>query len=205
MSRIDVLAPIFIEGMGSVLAPPSSLIVPPRPWDEVRPGKCYNNVLEMIRRHGGEAVFGWALTDFGPHRPNGGSEPPLYRRWLNHVVWRDPQGALWEVSPNSVIDSQGARDHEFRATEFLVDASATFEIESEEEWRTRPSRYVAVRPEGDLVCSLLTQAQYAIGDEARTYWLREALAALVLAGLRPREWRVETIGERTGSIWLIAE
>jgi len=205
MSRIDVFAPFFIDNIGPAPTPPSTLVVPPRPWDEARPGKCYNNVLETVRRHGGEGVFGWALTDFGPHRANGGSEPPLYRRWLNHVVWRDPQGMLWEVSPNSVIDSHGARDHEFRATEFLVDPSATFEIDSEGDWRTRPSRYIALRAEGELVCNMLTQAQHAVGDEARSYWLREALAALVLAGLRPREWRVETIGERTGSIWLIAE
>ena len=55
------------------------------------------------------------------------------------------------------------------------------------------------------VAELLTTAQHAVGDEARNYWLSRALSALQLAGFRPREWKVETIGERTGSIWLIAE
>src|SRR5262245_11077288 len=105
----------------SAFAPmPSNVqFVRPLAWDDALTGKCYRNVRAMIDRHGGEAVFGWALTDYGPHRAFGGSEPPLYRRWLNHVVWRDPQGKLWEVTPNTVIGCQGER--QFVATEFLED------------------------------------------------------------------------------------
>src|SRR5436190_23810465 len=78
-----------------------ALTVPPRAGDEARVGKCYNNVMAAISRHGGQAVYGWALTDLGPHRLGSGKTPaPLYRRWLNHVVWRDAHGKLWEVSPN---------------------------------------------------------------------------------------------------------
>ena len=179
------------------------VIVPPAPWEEAKVGKCYRNVKEMIRRSGGEAAYGWALTDFGPHRARGGSQLPLYRRWLNHVIWRDRQGRLWEVSPNVRIDNPILT--EFRSTEFLLDQEATFDISSENEWQTRPCRYVPLRPEGVLVAELLTTAQHAVGDEARNYWLSRALSALHLAGFRPREWKVETIGERTGSIWLIAE
>lgn len=180
------------------------VVAPPSPWNEAKVGKCYWNVMEMIRRHGGEAAYGWALTDFGPHRARGGSEPPpLYRRWLNHVLWRDGQGRLWEVSPNTRIDNPSLT--EFRPTEFLLDPEATFEIVSEQTWSTRPCRYVPLRPEGVLIADLLTSAQHAVGDEARNYWLGRALSAIQLAGFRPREWKVETIGERTGSIWLIAE
>lgn len=177
--------------------------VPPAPWDGATVGKCFRNVQAMIDSHGGEAVYGWALTDYGPHRAFGGSEPPLYRRWLNHVVWRDRQGKLWEVTPNTVIGSHGER--QFVATEFVVDPEATFEIISKDEWNGRPTRYIPLRPEGVLVTNMLTQAQDAKDDHARNYWLREALVALQTAGFRPREWKVETIGERTGSIWLIAE
>ena len=180
-----------------------SVVAPPEPWDGARVGKCYNNVQAMISRRGGEAAYGWALTDFGPHRAFGGKEPPLYRRWLNHVLWRDADGHLREVSPNAVIGDY--RQQQFLATEFVAEPGATFEIISDEVWYTRPTRYIPLRPEGVVVTDLLSQAQMATSDSARNYWLREALTALASAGYRPREWKVETVGERTGSIWLIAE
>ena len=174
-----------------------------RPWPEARVGKCYLNVKETIRLHGGDFVYGWALTDFGPHRITPNHDQPLYRRWLNHVVWRDPQEKLWEVTPNAVVDNHAYR--QFADTEFLPDPEATFEIISDEQWFPRPCRYVPTRSEGVLVADLLTKAQHSIGDSTRNEWLGRALSALQLSGFRPREWKVETIGERTGSIWLIAE
>src|SRR5262245_30282427 len=91
------------------------ITVPPYPWEGAKVGKCYNNVKELIRLHGGDYCYGWALTDFGPHRCLGLREPPaLYRRWLNHVVWRDANGMLWEVSQNSVVDNRNQT--EFNAT-----------------------------------------------------------------------------------------
>lgn len=203
MPDITTVNPDFGNAGSFAFIPSNLQFVPPAPWEGAKVGKCWNNVQAMIARHGGDAMYGWALTDFGPHRAFGGSEPPLYRRWLNHVVWRDPQGRLWEVTPNAVIDNHAER--QFVTTEFLPDPDATFEFLAAEEWFTRPTRYVPLRPEGVLVTDLLTQAQHAVGDKARNYWLREALAALQLAGFRPREWKVETIGQRTGSIWLIAE
>jgi hypothetical protein len=177
--------------------------VPPAPWAGGRVGKCYSNVQSIIRQAGGEAVYGWALTDFGPHRITGGNQAPLYRRWLNHVVWRDAQGQLWEVSPNAVV-GDFSQQH-FAATEFLIEQEATFDVRSEEEWLTRPTRYLPLRPEGVRVTEMLTRAQHATDSPSRNYWLNEALASLQLVGFRPREWKVETIGNRTGSIWLIAE
>jgi hypothetical protein len=204
MSNVAIVNPDSWNGTSVAVMPKMVHLVPPAPWAEARVGKCYSNVQAMIARHGGDALYGWALTDFGPHRASSGQEPPpLYRRWLNHVVWRDPNGRCWEVTPNAVIDNHAER--QFIATEFLAEPTATFEVLSDEEWFTRPSRYVPLRPEGVLVTDLLTQAQHAVGGQARNYWLREALAALQRAGFRPREWKVETIGERTGSIWLIAE
>jgi hypothetical protein len=188
-------------GLGDNLS--GIITVPPYPWDGAKPGKCYVNVREMIKRHGGQYCYGWALTDFGPHRCSGSrNPPPLYRRWLNHVVWRDRNGLLWEVTQNAVIDNRSQT--EFAATEFLPDPEATFEIRTGEEWVTRPTRYVSLRPEGIPVVRLLAQAQHATG-EARSSYLQQALAALRPAGFTPREWKVESIGDRTGSIWLLAD
>jgi hypothetical protein len=157
----------------------------------------------MIRHRGGEAVYGWALTDFGPHQIGGPTKPPLYRRWINHVVWRDGEGLLWEVSPNVVLDASGEKL--FLPTEFVPEPEATFEVVSDEEWITRSTRYLPTRVEGVPVAELLAQAQHATTEHLRLYWLRKALEALLPAGFQPREWKVETIGNRTGSIWLIAE
>ena len=204
------MSELFVSNLGTWESPSIPLgatnpqVVPPLATEESRVGKCYTNVMSAISRHGGEAVYGWALTDFGPHRVSGGRTPaPLYRRWLNHVVWRDAQGKLWEVSPNAVIDNHSQRH--FLPTEFICDATATFEIHSKEEWFTRPSRYLPVRPEGIAVADCLTKAQLATDDHARNQWLGQALNALAVAGFQPREWKVEMIGKRTGSIWLIAE
>ena len=183
-------------------APENIVTAVARPWGEARAGKCYTNVQDMIRQMGGQMCYGWALTDFGPHRSCGSQNPPpLYRRWLNHVVWRDPSGQFWEVTPNSVIGSP--TELQFRDTEFVPDARAVFEIRPDGEWFTRHTQYVAVRPEGAHVTELLTQAQHSIDAAARHDLLRAA--ALQFAGFRPREWKIETIGQRTGSIWLIAE
>jgi len=204
------MSELFVSNLGTwesrsiSLGATNTLTVPPLPSDEWRVGKCYNNVMAAIARHGGEAVYGWALTDFGPHRISGSKTPaPLYRRWLNHVVWRDLQGKLWELSPNAVIDDHSTK--QFLPTEFIPDAMATFEILSDEEWFTRPSRYLPVRPEGIAVSDYLTKAQLADSDPERNTWLGEALKALAVAGFQPREWKVEMVGRRTGSIWLIAE
>lgn len=176
--------------------------VPPRPWSAARIGKCLLNVQEMIRQLGGEAACGWAI-DYGPLRLQGWYPPPLYSRWLNHVVWRDPQGALWEVTPHlNLSDMQSAL---FQSTQFFVDPAATFDIQSEEDWNARPCRYVALRSEGEEVVRRLNRAQAAITSDVRTHWITEALAALTPAGFTPREWKVETVGHRTGTIWLVAD
>jgi hypothetical protein len=118
------------------------------------------------------------------------------------VLWRDSLGQLHEVTPNAVIGDLEKTN--FAETEFFPDAEATFDIVTEEIWNTRHCRYVAVRPAGTPVADRLTRAQHSTGDE-RTRYLQQALHAIKNAGFHPREWKIETVGERTGSIWLIAE
>jgi hypothetical protein len=180
----------------------SVVTVPPKPWPAARLGKCLTNVQEMIRQHGGEQVCGWAI-DYGPLRLHGWYPPPLYSRWLNHVVWRDPQGNLWEVSPHLALND--TQELLFQATQFLIDPTATLDVSSEDDWGSRPCRYIALRPEGVEVVKRLERAQAAITSDVRTHWIKEALAALTPAGFTPREWKVETIGQRTGTIWLLAD
>src|SRR4051812_40605222 len=100
-----------------------ALQVPPLAAGAARVGKCYSKGMAEISKRGGQAFYGGAVTDFGPDRLSRGTAPaPRCRRWLNHVVWRDPQGKLWEVSPNAVIDDPSSP--EFLPTEFIIDATA---------------------------------------------------------------------------------
>ena len=204
MIEVFVTTPGSWEQPAISLGATSVFVAEPLQSDEARVGKCYNNVQAAIARHGGEAVYGWALTDFGPHRARNGKEPaPLYRRWLNHVLWRDPHGKVWEVTPNAVVDNHRVR--EFKSTEFILEAAATFEIITDQEWYTRPAHYLPVRPEGVVTANCLTKAQLAQDDNERNHWLGEALRSIAALGFRPLEWKVEMIGRRMGSIWLIAE
>lgn len=205
---VTIVASSSTESPFLGLTPEVRIFVPPLVWEGARVGKCYSNVQTMIRQRGGRAIYGWALTDYGPHQRGPSPKPPLYRRWLNHVVWSDPQGLLWEVTPCRLIDESSLQETappQFLATEFVPDPEATFEIISEDEWHARPTRYIPTRVEGVAVAEHLTQAQHATSEDVRQYWLRKALAALVPAGFQPREWKVELVGERTGSIWLFAD
>ena len=135
------------------------------------------------------------LADWGAYCASTGAQMPA-------------QGIIFSQVPFADLNLDNLKDIEFLQTEFLSDPTATFQVVSDDEWYTRPSRYVPVRPEGEEVANLLTQAQAAV-KEARLYWINKALAALGKAGFRPREWKVETIrekaGTRTGSIWLVAD
>ena len=189
-------------------APPTNpdysraITVLPRPWANARLGKCLTNVREMVLREGGEAVYGWAL-EHGPLRQQGWYPPPLYCRWLHHVVWRDPAGTLWEVSPHIRFESDEGIC--FLPTQFYEDSQATFEADSQDDWCSLPCKYLALRPEGEQVAANLNLGQAAKTDADRNHCIREALEGLRAAGFIPREWKVETVGQRTGTIWLIAE
>jgi hypothetical protein len=180
-----------------------SVIVPAVTWAGAKAGQCYRNVKEIVRQYGGTFAFGWALGEYGPTRLRFQSPPPLYRRWVNHVVWRDPRGQLWEVSPNVAVAKPD--EVQFVNTEFSEDATAAFKPNSDGSWFLTTVRYVAVRPEGQDVAASLTQAQSADAQGDKLYWLERALTGLLTAGFSPTEWIMHSIGTKTGSIWLYAE
>src|SRR5262245_35641951 len=81
-----------------------SQIIPAISWPGARAGQCYGNVKQIVDLFGGTFAFGWVLSKPGPYRIRNESPPPLYRRCVNHVVWRDPSfGKLWEVSPSICV------------------------------------------------------------------------------------------------------
>ncbi len=190
------------EAVNALIHSSEVVTVPPLPFDGARVGHCYHNVREMVRTRGGEACYGWALADYGPHRLSPSDEPrPLYRRCVNHVVWKDPQDRLFEVTPGKFILNHDQA--KFVATDFLAYSRTTTEVISQY-WFGQRCRYVSLRPEGETVTKILNHAQ-GVSREDLPRYMKQALEAIRGAGFRPRDWKVEAFGNRVASIWLIAE
>lgn len=77
------------------------------PWAELN--ECVVNVSKMVEKFGGEAVRGWRLWE---------PLPGLMIEAEFHVVWRDPDGSLLDVSRHFPG---------FTATVFLPDPSLGYE------------------------------------------------------------------------------
>jgi hypothetical protein len=172
------------------------------PWDGGRPQECYDNVAYLVDLLGGSLVYGWALADSGPLSAVRLSQPPLFGRWINHAVWRDGGGKLWEVTPRFEVGN--LQRVGWSATRFVPDAKAVFHSNDDGCW-SQPARYVALRSEGERLANLLCRAELETDEGIRLHLLRAALAELAFAGFTPKECRIESCGTRTNNIWLIAE
>ena len=130
----------------------------------------------------------------------GPQRPPLYSRWVNHIVWRDTNGKLWEVTPHFELPSH----REFwEPTVFIRDDESPFEVATDENCCPRPAIYAAVRVAGEWTADCLCQAERA-PRETQDLWLDRALFSIRLAGFEASEWRVERVGDRISDAWLIA-
>lgn len=67
------------------------LYVPVRPAAAAKPAYCFDNSVAHAAANGGEAVYGWAIWRW-------------HGRWFeaeHHAVWRSPEGALLDVTPQA--------------------------------------------------------------------------------------------------------
>ena len=53
--------------------------------------ECYENVLQKCARDGGALQYGWAIWTW----------PKVWLKAEHHAVWRNPSGALVDVTPNT--------------------------------------------------------------------------------------------------------
>ena len=184
---------------GTLSVDPTAVItVEPFPFEKSVPRKCFENVEAVVGSLGGNFAFGWALGHHGPLHIGNSSQTPLYSRWVNHVVWRDPAGTLCEVTPH--FEAENSSQTSWRPTIFVLDERAEFQG-----LNPQLTQHAPLRPEGELVAHLLNQAQNADSDQSRLKWLRLAFAAIEQQGFRPKQCRVESIGPRTSNILLFAE
>lgn len=176
------------------------VLAQPYPTTYAVAGKCWHNVNEIVRREGGSIAWGWALADTGPVPVSGCKLPSLYSRWINHVVWRDRDDTLWEVTPHPDLFGSG---QQWGPAMFVADDLAAFEAATPERCTPLPAVYIALRPEGEWAADCLSQAERAplsLQDE----WLNRALRATQAAGFSPLHWRVERLQNRISDAWIMA-
>ena len=181
---------------------PGIVSVRPLPSDEAKVCRCLDNVERTIGLRGGSAVYGWAFADGGPISVEGQSVKELYRRWVNHVIWADHLGNLWEVTP--MFDLIEPERIAWGQIEFLPDPTAAFQLSSDGILASHPSRYVALCQEGEEVTHTLNLATRETSADRRAAYLNDAVANLTSLGYRAPKWRADPRADRVG-IWLFVE
>ena len=79
--------------------------------------RCERNVLAVVRKFGGKAIYGWHVSEW----------PGVYISGRHHVVWRSPDGQMIDATPHGMgfhhiafIDD--ARNEKFPST--VIEKSA---------------------------------------------------------------------------------
>lgn len=65
--------------------------VPVEPQPDAKVAYCFDNSAAQAERHGGEAVYGWAIWRW----------PGRWFEAEHHAVWRRPDGSLLDVTPQA--------------------------------------------------------------------------------------------------------
>jgi hypothetical protein len=178
----------------------TAIIVEPFGWSAAIPGECWQNARKTSQSFGGTLAYGWVLAGVGPTIASKRQFTPVYHRWINHVLWRDANGRLWEVTPH--WDTEHSDQGVWLPSHFILEKPANVEVD--DSWQPKPAIYVSARPEGDVAADCLNQAVRAARDQQEP-WLERALRSLPPAEFTPREWRVERVGDHIRDAWLIAE
>jgi|SRR5262245_27855934 len=175
-------------------------VIEPLEVCDIPGGSCWHHVRDVVGTLGGSFVYGWALGSPGPMITSTTFVVPLYSRWVNHVLWRDANGVLWEVTPfRNEINGQTS----WTPTHFIPDSDAQFEITSDEVCCPQPAVYVAVRPEGKLAADLLCQAERAPRD-MQDYWIDQTIQSIQQTGLVVESWRLKRVGDKLRDILIVA-
>lgn len=95
-----------------------------------RENDCYPNCVAKVSRDGGKVVVGWRRT-------RATTDVNLIATVDHHAVWRNPSGALIDISSRIHILNGRLEIIEDRCSYFMPDPAATFE-----DGRARPSRHI---------------------------------------------------------------
>jgi hypothetical protein len=182
------------------LAAAAVMVIEPLDVCDIPGGSCWHHVREVVGTLGGTFVYGWALGSPGPVNSSTTFVVPLYNRWVNHVLWRDSNGVLWEVTP---FRNEIGRDTVWTPTHFIPDDDAQFEITSDEVCCPQPAVYVAVRPAGERAADCLCHAERA-PREMQDHWVAQAMQSIEQAGFVAENWRLKRVGDMLRDILIVA-
>lgn len=86
--QIDAHVRSFCRSINSVSVP---IFLRLNPDPDALPRECFNNVLKRCGSQGGTIQYGWAIWTW----------PGIWLKAEHHAVWRDPDGNLTDVTPNT--------------------------------------------------------------------------------------------------------
>ncbi len=95
-----------LGGMLGVKTEPICVSYNPANW--AKENECFPNVLEQVRLHGGQCVYGWQVWKL-----------PYMLEAEFHAVWKSPEGEHVDITPNTVLNKP--------SRQFWVDTQKTFE------------------------------------------------------------------------------
>lgn len=75
----------------ATISPEPPLYVRVEPAPGAKPAYCFDNSVAQAQRHGGEAVYGWAIWRW----------PGRWFEAEHHAVWRSPVGDLLDITPQA--------------------------------------------------------------------------------------------------------
>lgn len=137
------LSPELLE-FCQTIGPADPTFVPSRPSTDARLSYCFDNVERCVEAQGGSTEYGWAIWH----------SPGLYFEAEHHGVWRTPDGAMVDVSPQL---------NNYDQILFLPDASSPYDP------RSFRSNVIAGAPGSQRGATFATMAQrrYRILDRHR--------------------------------------
>lgn len=154
----------------------NSIKIPGKRVFGTEPFMCTANVQMCVQTMGGRAVFGWSI-----HHDH------YTVAKVNHCVWEDQSGQLWDVTPQfAAIEGEIAIIEWPEKTEFERDDAAVFE------GKAHPTRHVPAHPSPHVAraCEFMERADVFLFQddlERCRYWTERANKEMAKAKL-PVRW-----------------
>lgn len=142
------------------------------------PNSCFTNIYQIVKAHGGSAVFGWLAGDLLL------PENPLVRVWVHHCVWANYCGDLIDITPQIISEKGKLTAAALRhASLFLRDDSATLLDVGNGLVQTRSCHYEALADSYSVTeaIAFFNRSDAAITTDEldkADYWARRAFKTL---------------------------
>lgn len=87
-----IVKPYVISFCRSIVTQPEPVYLPVRPLEGAPANDCFLIVPQYVLQHGGEQLIGWSIWEW----------PRVYIEAEFHLVWRQPDGEIVDLTPKIV-------------------------------------------------------------------------------------------------------